>query len=145
MTDETFVRFIVENKIGTGKEIDARNMFKMMDKGNKHNVTPMMTVQLVVAVVAAVSVVFIDHEGAMRDACCCLMHTLTYKITEICLSLTDKNGVMEFEEFVLILVLPKTTEEITAEQFATCMPQNIIVVDVFVTFLLTRLLLRQYA
>jgi hypothetical protein len=33
MTAEAFVRFIVENKIGTGKEIDARNMFKMMDKG----------------------------------------------------------------------------------------------------------------
>ncbi|PRP88575.1 hypothetical protein PROFUN_02986 [Planoprotostelium fungivorum] len=62
MREEHFVRFIVENKIGTGKESDARNMFTMMDK--------------------------------------------------------DKNGVMEFEEFVLILVLPQTTEEVPPEQFA---------------------------
>jgi len=66
MTENQFAHFIVDNKIGTGKEIDARNMFKMMDK--------------------------------------------------------DKNGVMEFDEFVLILVLPKSAEEITTEQFATlCM------------------------
>lgn len=31
----------------------------------------------------------------------------------------DKNGVMEFEEFVLILVLPKSTEEVPPEQFAS--------------------------
>ena len=40
----------------------------------------------------------------------------------------DKNGVMEFEEFVLILVLPKSAEEISTEQFATrrkFMKQNI--------------------
>jgi Ca2+-binding EF-hand superfamily protein len=48
----------------SGKEHDARNMFKMMDK--------------------------------------------------------DKNGVMEFEEFVLILVLPRSAEEISTEQFANC-------------------------
>jgi len=66
MSENQFAHFIVDNKIGTGKEIDARNMFKMMDK--------------------------------------------------------DKNGVMEFDEFVLILVLPKSAEEITTEQFATlCM------------------------
>jgi Ca2+-binding EF-hand superfamily protein len=30
----------------------------------------------------------------------------------------DKNKSMDFAEFVLILVLPKSPEEITAEQFA---------------------------
>eukprot|EP01114_Cavostelium_apophysatum_P010969 TRINITY_DN25127_c0_g1_i1.p1 TRINITY_DN25127_c0_g1~~TRINITY_DN25127_c0_g1_i1.p1 ORF type:complete len:187 (+),score=29.62 TRINITY_DN25127_c0_g1_i1:234-794(+) len=29
----------------------------------------------------------------------------------------DKNGMMEFDEFVLILVLPKSTEELTPEEF----------------------------
>ncbi len=80
MTSDQFVQFIVDNKIGTGnnlrsisnscvtivagKDHDARNMFKMMDK--------------------------------------------------------DKNGVMEFEEFVLILLLPRSAEEISTEQFANC-------------------------
>jgi Ca2+-binding EF-hand superfamily protein len=78
MNNEQFIKFIVENRIGTGlvdcdpkifmissgKEHDARSMFKMMDK--------------------------------------------------------DKNGWMEFDEFVLILVLPKSTEEITPEKFADC-------------------------
>jgi hypothetical protein len=32
----------------------------------------------------------------------------------------DKNGVMEFEEFVLILVLPRSTDEVSTEQFANC-------------------------
>ena len=30
----------------------------------------------------------------------------------------DKNGNMDFTEWVLILVLPKSAEEMTAEQFA---------------------------
>jgi hypothetical protein len=33
----------------------------------------------------------------------------------------DGNGFMEFQEFVLILVLPKSAQEISAEQFASCM------------------------
>ena len=33
----------------------------------------------------------------------------------------DGNGKMEFQEFVLVLVLPKKTENMTPEHFAKCM------------------------
>jgi Ca2+-binding EF-hand superfamily protein len=61
MNEKQFIRFIVDNHIGSGTEHDAKNMFKMMDQ--------------------------------------------------------DRNGTMEFSEFVLILLLPKSAEEVSAEQF----------------------------
>ncbi|PRP79530.1 putative Ca2+ sensor [Planoprotostelium fungivorum] len=61
ISEDQFAQFVIEHKVGTGKDFDARSMFRMIDK--------------------------------------------------------DRNGVMEFEEFVLILLLPKA-EDVTPEQFA---------------------------
>lgn len=63
-------------------ELDAKNTFRAMDKGNA---------------------IFVQH------ACSFSLHTYAH---------TDGNGEMVFEEFVLVLVLPKSTDQISAEQFA---------------------------
>ncbi len=109
MTAEQFARFIVDNKIGSGKlqyirypSIHVRDLYHLDNRS------------ICFSELTRLYISFLLSNGNQKYIGKEIDAINMFKMMD-----QDKNGLMTFEEFVLILVLPKNTEEISTEQFAS--------------------------